>query len=71
MLPVYDLAHQGSAAAAACAGATVLGDLRARASTALNAGSDLSVGDAVAVADDHFAAENETSLLKVIVKVIS
>jgi hypothetical protein len=61
--------HQGLTATAAGAGPALVSYIGARACPLLNAGSDFSVGDTMAVANDH-RGFSERSLLKVIVKVI-
>jgi hypothetical protein len=68
-LALDDLGHQARAAAAAGSGATVSAHVGARAGAVFHAGSDFSVGDTVAVANDHERL-GQASLLKVIVKVI-
>jgi hypothetical protein len=50
---VHDLAHEAGTTATTGAGTAILRDLGTRVSAALNAGSDFSLGDTVAVADDH------------------
>jgi hypothetical protein len=52
-LAVHDFFHELGAAAAARTGSAKLGDVVGGASTILNAGPNLTVGNTVAVANDH------------------
>ena len=69
-LGVDDLAHERLASTAAGTGAAALGDVGTARGAVSHAGSNLPVGNAETVADDHEQVCANASLLKMIVKVV-